>query len=191
MKIQKTTKILVASAMLAALTCIATMIIKIPTPALGYIHLGDAFVLICGILLGPIYGAFAAGIGSMFADLFSGYAAFAPATFIIKAVTALIAACLFHFAKKFSHSLSGEYFALFIAGIISEAFMCVGYFVYEIFLSMLGSGKFTNTAFAAGVSSAATGIPFNIVQGFAGIVIIMLLNPVLKKIPSLNIISDL
>lgn len=52
---------------------IATMIIKIPTPTFGYIHLGDGLVLLCGIILGPGIGALAAGIGTMFADIFSGY----------------------------------------------------------------------------------------------------------------------
>ena len=60
---------LVLAALLAALTAVATMIIRIPTPTQGYIHLGDGMVLICGILLGPGLGALAAGIGSMMADL--------------------------------------------------------------------------------------------------------------------------
>lgn len=83
----KSTKKLVIGALMAALTCIATMIIKIPTPTLGYIHLGDGLVLLCGIVLGPLGGALSAGIGSMFADIFSGYASWAPATLIIKALT--------------------------------------------------------------------------------------------------------
>ena len=69
----KNTKKMVTAALLAAFTCIATMIIKIPTPTFGYIHLGDGLVLLCGIILGPGIGALAAGIGSMFADIFSGY----------------------------------------------------------------------------------------------------------------------
>ena len=38
---------LVLAALLAALTAVATMIIRIPTPTQGYIHLGDGMVLIC------------------------------------------------------------------------------------------------------------------------------------------------
>lgn len=186
MKKSKDTKFIVAAAMLAALACIATMIIKVPTPTFGYIHLGDGFVLLCGILLGPLYGALSAGIGSMFADLFSGYAAFAPATFVIKAVTALIAAVLFRFLKKIFSSASGEYAGILIAGIAGEAFMTLGYFVYEIFLAMITAGQFTSTTFTAGVSSSATGIPFNMVQGFVGIVITVLLLPLLKKIPDVR-----
>ncbi len=186
MKKSRDTKFVVAAAMLAALTCIATIIIKIPTPTFGYIHLGDGFVLLCGILLGPLYGALSAGIGSMFADLFSGYIAFAPATFVIKAVTALIASILFRLIKKIYASASGEYAGILIAGVMGEAFMVIGYFVFEIFLAMITAGQFTNTAFAAGVSSSATGIPFNIVQGFIGIVITALLLPLLKKIPDVR-----
>ena len=48
----KNTKKMVTAALLAAFTCIATMIIKIPTPTFGYIHLGDGLVLLCGIILG-------------------------------------------------------------------------------------------------------------------------------------------
>lgn len=66
------TRRMVMAALLAALTTAATMVIRIPTPTLGYIHLGDGMVLICGILLGPGLGAVAAGIGSMLADLFGG-----------------------------------------------------------------------------------------------------------------------
>ena len=86
-------------ALLAAMTCVATMIIKIPTPTFGYIHPGDGFVLLCGVVLGPLPGALAAGIGSMFSDIFSGYVTWAPATFIIKALTGGIAGLLFHQRK--------------------------------------------------------------------------------------------
>ena len=77
--------------MLAALTCVATIVIKIPSPLNGYINLGDCIVLLSGWLLSPVYGFFAAGLGSALADLFSGYAAYAPATFLIKGLMALIA----------------------------------------------------------------------------------------------------
>lgn len=86
-------KKLVTAALLAAMTCVATMIIKIPTPTFGYIHPGDGFVLLCGVVLGPLPGALAAGIGSMFSDIFSGYVTWAPATFIIKALTAALPDC--------------------------------------------------------------------------------------------------
>lgn len=44
---------IIFAALMAALTTVATMIIRIPTPTQGYIHLGDGMVLLCGALLGP------------------------------------------------------------------------------------------------------------------------------------------
>ena len=67
------TKKLILSALMAALTCVGTMIIKVPTPTMGYIHPGDGFVLLSGLLLGPLWGALAAGLGSALSDLIGGY----------------------------------------------------------------------------------------------------------------------
>ena len=77
----KNPKTLVIAALMAALTCMATMIIQLPTPTFGYIHLGDTFVILCGIILGPVIGGLAAGIGSMMADILSSYAIYAIPTF--------------------------------------------------------------------------------------------------------------
>ena len=63
-------KKLVVASMLAAMTCVATMLIQIPLSANGYVNMGDAVVLFSAYLLGPVYGGAAAGIGSMFADIF-------------------------------------------------------------------------------------------------------------------------
>ena len=59
------TKKLVLSALFAALACVATMSIRIPTPGTGgYIHPGDAIVILCGVFLDPVSAFLAAGIGS-------------------------------------------------------------------------------------------------------------------------------
>ena len=41
--------------MLAALTCVAAMVIKIPSPLNGYLNLGGCIVLLSGWLLSPVY----------------------------------------------------------------------------------------------------------------------------------------
>ena len=47
-----TLKKLVMAALFAALACVATMSIKIPTPGTsGYIHPGDAIVILAGVVL--------------------------------------------------------------------------------------------------------------------------------------------
>ena len=51
-----TLKKLVMAALFAALACVATMSIKIPTPGTsGYIHPGDAIVILAGVVLGPAW----------------------------------------------------------------------------------------------------------------------------------------
>lgn len=178
----KNTKKMVTAALMAALTCIATMVIKIPTPTMGYIHLGDGLVLLCGIVLGPVGGALSAGIGSMFADIFSGYVSWAPATLIIKALTAWIAGLLFHRLEYVFKGNRARYISVLVGGLVGEAVMVLGYFIYETGLAAMASGSFNSATLAAGIVSSAAGIPFNILQGITGIVISIVLLPVLMKI---------
>ena len=174
----KTRKI-IFTALFAALTCVATMIIKLPTPTMGYIHPGDAIVLLSGLLLGPLYGGLAAGLGSMFADIFSGYLSYAPATFCIKFLTALIACLLAKSLKK----ILGKIPSVIIAGTVGEAFMVIGYFLFEIFMLAFATGAgLSATSLTAGITSSASGIPFNIVQGIFGVIIATILYPILERI---------
>ena len=77
----------------------------------------------------------------------------------------------------------GRYAALAIGGIVGEAIMVIGYFLYETGLAALGSGALNQASIAAGIASSATGIPFNIVQGVVGIILSLILLPVLSKNP--------
>ena len=148
MQISKTKKIVLA-ALLASLTCVATMLIKVPSPMKGYVNLGDCIVLLCGWLLSPLYGFLAAGIGSALADILSGYILYAPATFVIKGLMALIA---YLFTKK-SHKLP----FLIASGFTAEAFMVGGYLLFESILY--------------GFLPSVANVPFNAVQGAAGLVL--------------------
>lgn len=92
----KTVLKLTYSGLMAALTFISTSILAFPVAFTnGYIHLGDGFVLSCGVVLGKKYGALAAGIGSALADIYLGYASWALPTFIIKALMAYLVGWLF------------------------------------------------------------------------------------------------
>lgn len=157
---------LVTAAVMAAMTCVVTMIlpIKIPYGNGGYIHPGDAFVLLSGIILGPVYGGLAAGIGSMLADLLSSYAQYAPATFVIKALAAMAGAYSFRHIRKNSVVLSG-----ILGGII----VTFGYFIYDRILS----GNF---------AAALVGVPFNILQNVMGIVLASIILPLLIKVPQIR-----
>ena len=66
----KTLYKIITAALFAALTCVTTML-PLPVPSLtgGYINFGVCFVLLCGWLLGPMYGFAAAAIGSALTDI--------------------------------------------------------------------------------------------------------------------------
>ena len=97
------------AALFAALTCVMTMIVKIPVPATGgYVNLGDCVVLLAGWVLGPMYGGAAAGLGSMLADLVSGYPLYAPGTFVIKACMAVCAWAVFRAAAGEKRGLAAR-----------------------------------------------------------------------------------
>lgn len=162
---------LVISALFAALCCVSTMVIQIPSPMSGYINLGDCFVLLSGWVLGPLYGSLAAGIGSMMADIFTGYAYYAPGTFVIKALVALVAYLVFNalcvFLKK------QTYIARIISAAAGEGVMILGYFGYASLL--LGKGL-----------AAAASIPGNVVQGVAGIISSVVVIEIITKNKLLN-----
>ena len=91
---------LILAAMFAALTCVATMIIHIPSPIGGYFNLGDCMVLLSAFVLGPVWGTAAGGIGSALADVICGYFVYAPGTLVIKALRALAAALMADLRKE-------------------------------------------------------------------------------------------
>ena len=170
------TKLIILTALFAALTFVATSIIKIPTITQGYIHPGDGLVLLCGLLLGPLWGTLAAGIGSALSDVLSGYFIYAPATFIIKALSALTAFLIFRALTK--KETKTTILKVIAAGVGGEAVMVFGYFVFEIFMIAAVNG----TDLGAGLAVSVAGIIPNVIQGVVGIIIASLLYPVLKRL---------
>ena len=82
------TRIIVLTALFAALTTISTMFIKIPT-MFGYVHAGDSMIYLgASVLPGP-FGLIAGAVGGGLADLISGYPHWVIPTAIIKAFNAL------------------------------------------------------------------------------------------------------
>ena len=160
---------LVFSALLAALCCVSTMVVQIPSPMGGYVNIGDCFVLLSGFLLGPVYGALAAGIGSCLADAFSGYMSYVPATLIIKALMALACALMVRTPLN-------KYVSRIIAAVSAEAIMVLGYFFWA------------GVIFGKGFAAAAS-IPGNLVQAVAGIVLAYVLVAIFDKIKLTKVIQ--
>ncbi|MHA2116880.1 MAG: ECF transporter S component [Candidatus Thorarchaeota archaeon] len=72
-------------AVFTALTTIATVVFIIPFPSTqGYFNLGDMFVMLSGLLLGPVGGFIAGGVGSALGDVLLGFPAFVPITLLAK-----------------------------------------------------------------------------------------------------------
>ena len=162
-------KKLILAALFAALSCVATMSIPNPTPGTGgYIHPGDAIVILSGVILGPVWGFLAGGIGSALSDLIGGYFVYVPITFVIKGLVALTSALLYH---KIGKTQKSRYVAVVLGGIADIILVAGGYFVCEYFI--YGAG-------------AAASIPANIIQGVGGLVISCILYPILISIPNVR-----
>ena len=56
-------RLLALTGLFAALGCVGTMVLQVPSPTGGYMNLGDAAVLLGAYFLGPAYGALAGGVG--------------------------------------------------------------------------------------------------------------------------------
>ena len=162
---------MVMTALFAALGYVATRILQIPTPSGGYVNLGDTVVILGAYLLGPVYGAVAGGIGPALADLLSGYAIYVPATLVIKAVMALLAALLYR-------ALGKKTWSMVVCAVAAEAVMIVGYWLFETVLAAAAAeGSFMVCLAACG----AAGIPGNLVQAAFGIAASTLLALALRQ----------
>ena len=145
------TRMVVMTAAFAALACAATMVVKVPSPTGGYMNLGDTVVLLSGYLLGPGWGALAGSIGPALADVLLGAPLYAPATLVIKAGMAALAAVCWQAFGRGRGPLG-----LALCGVLGELPMVAGYWLYDGVL--MGS-----------LAGAAAGIPSNLVQAAFGI----------------------
>lgn len=157
------TKKLVTAGLFASLTCVSTILIKIPSPLKGYINLGDCLVLLTGWLLSPGYAFLSAALGSALADLFSGYLFYVPATFLIKGSMAIIA----HAVSTSLWNQTKPWLCRLLSGFLAELTMVFGYYLFEGFLY--------------GFVASLVNLPANCIQGIAGILLSLLLIKALEK----------
>lgn len=156
------TQKIASSALLAALIFIATRFISIPLPAVGYVNLGDGLVILAGWMLSPGYGFLAAGIGSAISDVLSPFVIYAPATFVVKGLMAVIVHFVFKVLKQKNKIVAG------IAGsLIAELVMVSGYLLFESVMY--------------GFKTAAVSVPFNCIQGIVGLIIGVIFVSVFSK----------
>lgn len=158
-------KKLVYSAIMTALIAIGTMIVQIPTPATkGYINVGDSFIFLAAAIFGPALGFVTGGLGSGLADLLSGYAYWAPWTFIIKGLEGLVVALIF---KKYNNI-----YLKAVSLIAGAVWMVLGYYIAG--------------GIMYGFKASLADVPGNVIQGIASIIIGSILINVISRIKLLN-----
>ena len=139
------------TSLFSALIFVSTAFLKVPV-ASGYVHLGDALIYLCAMLLGSPWAALAGAIGEGLADLAGGYAIYAPATVLIKTAVAFM---FFFVPKKRILSLRS----------VLTSFLCIlitvgGYFAADMIIDR---------------TYAVADIPGNIIQAVGSSVVFILL----------------
>lgn len=157
---KSSTRQLCLAGLLTAVVMVLTMI-RLPVPMTeGYAHIGDAAILLCGLVLGPL-GAVPAALGSALIDLF-GFAIYAPFTLVIKGAMGF-------FAGKFLKSgLKVKNIAIVIA---ISAFMVLAYFLTDMVLYgwavALGSalGNVTQALASIALGCVVLALPVDRIRG--------------------------
>lgn len=164
METTQRTRRIVFTAVFAALVFVTTYAVKIPTFTGGYVHPGDAMIVLGAFFLGPWLGAIAGGLGSALTDLAGGYLVFVPGTLVIKALMGLVCGWILCRAER------QNVLVAVVAAVAAEAIMVLGYFGYEALFLGFGVG-------------AVASVLANIGQGVFGAVAGVLLYLALRKIP--------
>jgi len=154
------TKELTITAMFIALTLIFTYFVNIRLPIAGnggLIHLGNVPLFMAAMLYGKRTGAITGAVGMGLFDVLSGWATWAPCTFVVVGLMGFTVGAITEKKKSITCRI--------LAIIAALAIKIVGYYVFESVLyhnwvAPLGS------------------IPGNIIQvGVAGIVVLVLIKP--------------
>lgn len=170
MKTQSNTFKVVLTAMMACLIMVAILFIRVPIPfTQGYVHLGDAMIFLAVLVLGWKYGALAAAIGGMLGDVVGGFAMWAPWTFAIKGIMALILGLVIYIFPGKKGENERKSIAVKIAGmVLAGIFMVAAYYAAEGI--MYGNWV-----------TPLLGVPWNIGQFAVGMVIALVIAEILCK----------
>ena len=173
MKTTTSTFKIVLTALMMCLIMVSILFIRIPIPfTQGYVHLGDAMVFLSVLILGWKYGAVAAALGGMLGDLVGGFAMWAPWSFGIKGIMAVILGLVIMLFSKNENISKGKFLVGEIIGmIIAGSFMVAAYYFAEGI--MYGNWV-----------TPLLGVPWNIGQFAAGMVIAVAIAAALCKTPA-------
>lgn len=126
MKIGITSKELAYMGVFTAFVAASTMALSAYVAVTGgYFNVGEIMVYTAAILMGPVIGGFAGGVGSMLSDVALGYAVFAPGTLVIKGIEGIIVGYLANYRFKTVSKLRLNILAL-VAGLALAFFVWWG-----------------------------------------------------------------
>lgn len=144
------TREIATSAIMAALVCVATMLVQFPIPATqGFFNVGDAMVMVAALTFGPVVGGIAGGLGSALADFLGGWYVWVPFTLVVKGIEGVLAGFVMRTSGDGRGSLQ-----VVLAWIIGGLEMVAGYFLVQVYMY--------------GFSAALIEAPFNFVQMAVG-----------------------
>jgi uncharacterized membrane protein len=136
---QNSTVNLALTGLMAALVFVATYFFKVEIPVgtdRTMIGFGNVFCILSGLMLGPVFGGLAAGVGSGLFDLLGGWASSAPVTFATKFVMAFVCGAVVWSGNGTERRLS-RVIAGAVAGSLSY---CALYILYSwAKLALIGS----------------------------------------------------
>jgi len=136
-------------AVMTAIVLVLTSLIKVPTPAKGYAHLGDSGVFFSAFALGPWVAAAAGGLGTALADIVGGYPQWAVFSLLIHGFQGWIVGWL---ARRWSSTVG-----LIVAIVVGGVVVVGGYLLAGIWLS--------------GQGAALGEVPLNVIQVAVGAIV--------------------
>jgi uncharacterized membrane protein len=134
---------------MTAIVFVLTRMVQVPTPARGYIHLGDAGVFFSAFAFGPWIGAAAGGLGTGLADLTSGYPQWAFFSLLIHGLQGWVVG--------WGSARWPGWTGLILSALMGGVIVVAGY---------LGAGMLLS-----GVGAAVGELPLNILQVAAGAIV--------------------
>jgi uncharacterized membrane protein len=136
-----------AVAILTAVTALFTLV-RVPfAPTRGYFNLSDVAIFFSALTIGPFTALLAGGLGTAMADIISGYAQWAPISFVVHGLQGLVIGLL---ARR------GGILNLGLGAAAGTVIMCTGYLLAGWLM--------------VGLGAALAEVPINLLQNLAGII---------------------
>lgn len=149
-------------AVCTALVAVFTIAVRVPVPATGgYISLCDVAVTFVAYSFGPVTGFIAGGLGTALSDMLGGYMQWAPVSFVVHGVEALLIALL---VKKDHVTLLVKILAAIVAVIVVAGgyYLLTGLFLIDF-------------------KTALAEVPGNLIQAAVGAVLGLVLSEAVGK----------